>query len=70
MLRTACQALAGTEAEVTAIDLVSHVPEGIDVTTLLASVRGIAAEYGCRASVELANGAMEVRLSRDGALRR
>ncbi|HEU5325639.1 MAG TPA: hypothetical protein VFV59_07135 [Candidatus Limnocylindria bacterium] len=70
MLRTACQALAGTDAEVTAIDVVSHIPDGVPATALLASVRGIAAEYGCRASVAIANGALEVRLSRDGAMRR
>lgn len=69
-LRTACRALAGTEAEVTAVDLVSHLPDGIPASTLLASVRGIAAEYGCRASVAVANGTMEVRVSREGTPRR
>jgi hypothetical protein len=70
MLRTACQALAGTDTEVTAVDVVSHVPDGIPATALLESVRRVAAEFGCRASVEVADGALEVRLSRDGALRR
>lgn len=69
MLRTACQALAGTDAEVTAVDVVSHMPDGIPATALLASIRVIAAEYGCRASVAIANGALEVRLSRDGVTR-
>lgn len=64
MLRSACAALDSPDPELDAVSVVTRLPHAASVTAVLEPIQRLAREHGCRASIAVQHGALEVRLAR------
>lgn len=63
-LQAACAALEAPDRELDAVSFVARLPHGTAATAVLAPIDRLARDHGCRATVALQHGALEVRLVR------